>query len=278
MKTLPRDIERAGARAPKPYRYDHPRVCDIVNDMYVRRGEPGPGSVIRHFDLPTTDGRRLRSADFAASGQAVLLVFGSLTCPVTESGAEGLVELHARYGSKVRFVMVQVREAHPGATIPQPRTSEQKLRHAASLKAHHHLPFEVAVDDIDGTLHRELGSRPNSAYVIDGSRAILFRAQWGNEMRAIGEALEAIAAGRKPPVPSVTRTVRAIARTLGYIGPVLDAAGKGARLDTWKVAPPMGVLMTLADLFFFLPRSRRGAAAMALALGGVAAVAAGLVA
>ncbi|MEX2303306.1 MAG: hypothetical protein WD733_20365 [Bryobacterales bacterium] len=45
---------------------------------------------------------------------------------------------------------------------------------------------------------------------------------------------------------------------------MLDAAGKGARLDTWKVAPPMGVMMTLSDLFSFLPPNKRGLAAMIL--------------
>jgi hypothetical protein len=56
-------------------------------------------------------------------------------------------------------------------------------------------------------------------------------------------------------------------QTIGYMSPVLDAAGRGARLDTWKVAPPMGVMMTLSDLFFFLPPNKRGLLAMILVMG-----------
>jgi hypothetical protein len=56
------------------------------------------------------------------------------------------------------------------------------------------------------------------------------------------------------------------------MSPVLDAAGKGARLDTWKVAPTMGVLMTLSDLFFFLPRNKRGLPAMTLLMGFTAGI------
>ena len=255
------------------YRYDHPRLYpDIVNDMYIPKGDLGPGDKVKPFDLQTTDGGRFRSADLAAKGQPVLLVFGSLTCPVTESAAGGLKQLYASYGNKVRFVMVKVREAHPGQTIRQPQTFEQKLRHAVDLKNHHGLPFEMAVDDIDGTFHRTLGSRPNSAYVIDPSGTIIFRAQWANETQAIGEALEAIFAGKTPPEPAVTRTLHSITQMVGYINPVLDAAGKGAHLDTWKVVPPMGMMMALSELFFFLPRNKRGLPAMVLTMALMAAV------
>lgn len=254
------------------YRFDHPRIADILNDMYIRTGELGPGDLIGPFDLHTTDGTVLNSADLAKRVQPVLLVFGSRTCPVTEDGADGLRNLHALYGDQVRFVMIQVREAHPGSIIGQPKTFGQKLRHAVDLKAHHQLPFEVAVDDIDGTFHRRLGARPNSAYLIDPSGLIVFRAQWANQTEAIGEALHAVTTRHAPRVRAVTRTPQTIMRMLGHVGPVLDAAGAGARLDTWKVAPPMAMMMTVADLFVFLPRSKRGLPAMALTMGAMAMV------
>lgn len=260
---------------PHAYRLDHPRLYpDILNDMYVGRGDLGPGDQVGPFDLPTTGGGRLRSADLPAGGRPVLLVFGSRTCPITESAAEGLKRLHASYGEAARFVMLAVREAHPGQAIGQPHTFDEKVRHAVELEAHHRLPFEVAIDDIDGTLHRRLGSRPSSAYLLDPSGTILFRAQWANQTEAIAEALAAVAAGRRPPRPAVTRTVRALARAMGFAGPAHDAAGKGARLDTWKLVPPLGAMMALSNLFFFLPREKRGLPAMVLAMGLTAAMAA----
>jgi len=254
------------------YRFDHPRLSDILNDMYIRGNELGPGDPIGPFDLHTTDGTVLNSADLARRGQAVLLVFGSRTCPVTEDAAGGLRQLHALYGDQVRFVMIQVREAHPGGIIGQPKTFGQKLRHAVDLKAHHQLPFEVAVDDIDGTFHRRLGARPNSAYLIDPTGVIVFRAQWANQTEAIGEAMHAVTARHAPARQAVTRTPQTIMRMLGHVGPVLDAAGAGARFDTWKVAPPMAMMMTVADLFVFLPRSKRGLPAMALTIGAIGLV------
>lgn len=66
---------------------------------------------------------------------------------------------------------------------------------------------------------------------------------------------------------------------MGFAGPVHDAAGKGARLDTWKLAAPLGVMMAFAELLSFLPHKTRGLPAMILTTGlGVAVAAAVLMA
>lgn len=117
-------------------------------------------------------------------------------------------------------------------------------------------------------------SRQRRRLLLDPSGTILFRAQWADQTEATAEALAAVAAGRRPPRPAVTRTVRALARALGFAGPVHDAAGKGARLDTWKLVPPPGVMMALSDLLFFLPLEKRGLPAMVLTMGLTAAMAA----
>lgn len=248
----------------RAYRFERPRLSDMLHDMFIRRGELGPGDDIGSFSLETVDGRSFSNVSLRDEGLPALIVFGSRTCPVTESAAEGLPELHARYGTRVRFVMVQVREAHPGAIIPQPHSLDQKRDHARGLQEHYRLRFDVAVDDIDGTFHRRLGARPNSAFIVEAGGTILFRAQWANDTEALDEALAAVV--RKAPLehPSVARTIRAITRTVGYMSDVLRGAGPGAVRDTWLVAPPMALVMRAADLFFFLPKARRGAPAMAL--------------
>jgi peroxiredoxin len=181
------------------YRFDHPTIATVLSDMRIPKSDPGPGDEAPAFDLPTTDGGKISSDDLSRDGRPVLLVFGSLTCPITESAGAGLRQLHAQYGDRIRFVMVNVREAHPGARTRQPRTSENKARNAIALKAHHGFPFEVAVDDIDGTLHRSFGPRPSSAYLIDPSGTILFRAHWSNVTDALEEAISAVAEGKSPP-------------------------------------------------------------------------------
>lgn len=250
--------------APADYRFDHPRLRDILHDMYIGAGEAGPGDTIGPFRLDTVDGRTLSSEDLALESQPLLLVFGSRTCPVTESAADGLKDLHTTYGDAIRFVMVQVREAHPGAFIPQPKTSTEKLRHALDLRRHHRLPFEVAVDDLEGTLHQRLGARPSSAFLLDSQSRILLRVQWANQVEALDQALAAVAAGRPLDSTTITRTPQAVLRTVGFMSRAIRAAGDGASRDTWQVAPPMALMMTLADLFSFLPPAQRGLPVVAL--------------
>ena len=230
------------------YRFEHLAMSVLLRDMYFSKDELGPGDRVPEFDLPTLSGGRFRSTDLGETGPA-LLIFGSYTCPVTENAAPGLKELHGRFGDRVRFVMVDVREAHPGKAVPQPQTFDQKKAHARLLSDIHGFKFEVAVDDMDGTLHRALSPKPNSAYVLGKDGTILFRAQWANDTKAIAGALDAIAAGNAPRPSQSGGVVRPILRQLRDMAPVFDRAGGGAWGDMWRVAPPMaGMAFALKSL------------------------------
>jgi Iodothyronine deiodinase len=174
--------------AGRRYRFEHLALPLVLKDLYFSKGDPGPGDRVPQFDLPIVGGGRFRSGDLAMTRPA-LLIFGSATCPVTDNAAPGLNELYSRFSDRVRFVMVNVREAHPGEEFPQPRTIEEKRRHAERLRDIHGFGFELAVDDVDGGLHRALSPKPNSAYIIATDGTILFRAQWANDIEALARAL-----------------------------------------------------------------------------------------
>ena len=235
------------------YRFEHLALPTVLRDMYFSRDDPGPGDRVTDFDLPTLGGGRFRSCDLGETGPA-LLIFGSYTCPVTDSAAPGLNELHALLGDHVRFVMVDVREAHPGKTVPQPQGLDEKMAHAEQLRDLHSFQFEVAVDDMDGTLHRALSPKPNSAYVLGKDGAILFRAQWANDTKALSAALDAIAAGESPNRQQSGGVVRPILRQLRNMAPVFDRAGGGAWGDMWRVAPPMAATAFALKTLRVLPR------------------------
>jgi len=207
----------------------------VMRDMRFVSTDPAPGDHVPAFDLPTTDGGRLRSEGLG--GRPVLLIFGSSTCPVTDNAAPGLCTLHRRFGDRVRFVMVDVREAHPGKAFPQPKTMEAKMAHAAKLRDLYGFTFEVAVDDIDGTLHRAMSPKPNSAYVLAPDGTILFRAQWANDTQALAAALEAVVRSRMPRPSASGGVLKPTLRMLRNLAPVLDRAGAGAWADVWLVAP-----------------------------------------
>ncbi len=223
------------------YRFEHLALPLVLRDMYFNKDDPVPGDRVPDFDLPTLGGGRFRSTDLGETGPA-LLIFGSSTCPVTDSAAPGLKELHGRFGDRVRFVMIDVREAHPGKAVPQPQTFDEKMAHAQLLRDLHGFEFEVAVDDIDGALHRALSPKPNSAYVLDKDGTILFRAQWANDTNALAAALDAVAAGNVPRRSRTGGLVRPILRLLRDVAPVLDRAGGGAWGDMWRAAPPMAAM------------------------------------
>jgi thiol-disulfide isomerase/thioredoxin len=232
--------ERDGSEG-RAYRFTRLALPMVLKDMYYRDSDPGPGDRVPEFDLPLVEGGRFRSADLASTGPT-LLIFGSSTCPVTDDAAPGLKQLHRRFGDRVRFVMVNVREAHPGAAFRQPANLEEKTAHARRLRALHGFDFEVAVDDADGTLHRALGPKPNSAYVVGGDGRILFRAHWANDTAALESALNAIVAGRPPRRTRSGGLVLPMLRMLPSIAPALDRAGRGAWADLWLVAPPLAAL------------------------------------
>jgi hypothetical protein len=231
-----------------------------MRDLYFDRDDPGPGDRVPAFDLPTVQGGRFRSGDLAARGPA-LLIFGSSTCPMTDSAAPGLNELYCRFGDRVRFVMVNVREAHPGKALPQPGTLAEKTARAEQLRHLHGFEFEIGVDDVDGTLHRALSPKPNSAYVLGAGGTILFRAHWANDTEALAAALTAVVAGESPRPSQSGGLVRPMLRILRNIAPVLDRAGSGAWADMWRVAPPLAALAFALKALGLRPRSARSPAA-----------------
>jgi thiol-disulfide isomerase/thioredoxin len=233
------------------YRFDHLTLPLVIKDMRFERTDPAPGDHVPSFDLPTIDGGHLRSDELGE--RPVLLIFGSSTCPVTDNAAPGLNELHRRFGDRVRFVMVNVREAHPGKAFPQPKAMETKTAHATKLRGIYGFAFEIAVDDIDGTLHRAMSPKPNSAYLLAPDGMILFRAQWANDTHALAKAIEATQR-RQTPQPSESGGIlRPTLRILRNIAPVLDRAGAGAWRDMWLVAPPLALIATTLKALHIYP-------------------------
>ena len=106
--------------AARAYRFQRFRTALLIDDLTFGPEAPGPGDQVPAFDLATLDGGRFSSSDLG--GRPVLLAVGSRTCPVTESAGPVLRRLHAEYGDKVRFVLVNTREAHPGDLFGQPQT------------------------------------------------------------------------------------------------------------------------------------------------------------
>ncbi|WFE45119.1 hypothetical protein [Verrucosispora sp. WMMD1129] len=268
-------MSQSTTNAGEKYRFTRFRTALLLDDLTFDRNAPAPGDRMPAFDLPTLGGGRFTDADLGRL--PVLMVFGSRTCPVTESAGPVLRALHRDFGDRVRFVLVNTREAHPGERFGQPRTAEDKWRHAEELRKHHGVAFEVAVDDLDGGLHRAMSPKPNSAYLLDTTGVIRYRAHWANDEQGLRTALAAIAAGVTPPRGRSRAMVGPLLRAVGHLPEVVSFAGGRVERDIWLAATPLAVLGRVSRLFRRLPKDRRGIAAAAFT-GAVVVLAAAVVA
>lgn len=254
------------------YVYDHVEASTLRRDMAFEPGVPEPGDRLPVFDLPAATGGRIRSHAITGN-KPMLLVTGSYTCPMTASSVPALKKLHRRYGGQVVFVMLHVREAHPGERFDQPHDMDAKIRNARILKARDNLPWPVAVDDTQGTLHRQLGEKPNAVWLTDREGTIVYRGLWAGDTETLGDALEAVSRGRLPKKRESTARVGPMAAGIGVMREVTQRSGKRAEADLWKAAPPVAALARVADLYRPLPPAwRTYAAAATIGLGATALI------
>ncbi len=258
------------------YRYERVTLGLLMDDFRFRKGTPAAGDPFPQFELPTTDGRRIRKDDFVGK-RPLLVVFGSKSCPLTVSSIEQLKQLHQRFGLDIEFVTVNVREAHPGENYRQPMSFEQKLEHARELQRRYEIPWVVAVDDVDGTLHRALDTKPNAAYLMDKNGMIAFRALFAGDDTAIEEALLSVSRGSPVSKKESRAMLKSMSRAIGFINSILEEAGPQAQRDMLRVAPPLVLTAKIASLFQFLAKSQRGAVALTTIVVVMAAIAAGAI-
>ncbi len=245
------------------YRYTRFTTGLLFKDLRFRDSGPRPGDPLPEFDLATTEGARISKKEILAE-RPLMLVFGSYTCPMTASSIPSLKRLHAEFGDRVAMVMLNVREAHPGKHYPQPETIEKKTEHARVLREHYEMPWTVAVDDVDGTLHRAIDTKPNAAYVIDRDGTIAFRSIWARDERSLRGALVSVASGEAPPRRESKAMIGMVTRAAGSVHEVMRRAGPPAERQHLIANPPLETAALVAPLFRPIIRDpdRRGIAAV----------------
>jgi hypothetical protein len=246
------------------YLYEHVPASLLLHDLRFSANAPKPGDRLPDFDLPTTSGIRFRSADVIGK-KPLLLVTGSYTCPMTASSNPVLKALYQAFGDRIGFVMLHVREAHPGEHYDQARRVDEKLQHAQDLRMRDDLPWTIAIDTPDGQVHRLLDEKPNCAYLTDLDGTIVFRSLWVGDDGALRDALHAVAHGKVPRQRESQALIKPMAMGVGVLREVARQSGPRAQADLWRVAPPMALLGLIADLYRPLPPKWRGYAAIATA-------------
>ena len=270
MSTASIDQQASGAAS--EYRYKHFTTKLLFRDLRFVKESAAPGDSFPSFELVTTNGDRLVNGDVFGD-KPVLVIFGSMTCPNTASAAPSVQALYEEFGDRIDFIMLYVREAHPGEYVTQAETMEEKLKHARVLKEFFDIQWTVAADNIDGDLHRALDPKPNSAFLMNSEGIILFRSLWVADREAMHQALFAAAAGRVPEVKQSEALFGPVTRAMGQVQAVMERGGPQAVRDLWIAGFPMALAGRVATFFSpFSPDQRGVAAVLTLALGTLAAL------
>jgi len=252
------------------YRYKRFTTSLLFRDLKFRKNAAKPGETFPSFELETTSGIRLDNQSVFGN-KPVLFIFGSMTCPMTASSAPSVQELYEEFGEQVDFIMLYVREAHPGENYTQAETIKEKLDHAQALKNFYGIEWTVAADNIDGDLHRALDPKPNSAFLVNSEGIILFRSLWAADYAAIQHALEAVTSGQALQQQQSVKMIGPVSRAMGHVQEVMERGGPQAVKDLWRAGFPMALAGRIAPLFVPLSPNHRGiAAVLTLALAATA--------
>jgi hypothetical protein len=243
------------------YRYKRFTTSLLFRDLRFGKEAAGPGDSFPSFELVTTSCERLNNRNVFGD-KPVLIIFGSMTCPMTASAAPSVQELYEGFGDRVDFIMLYVREAHPGENYMQAESMEEKLEHSRTLKEFYDIQWTVAADKLEGDLHRALDPKPNSAFLMNKEGIILFRSLWAADHDALREALVAAAVGQVPERKQSEALIGPVTRAMGQVQEVMERGGPQAVSDLWRAGLPMALAGRIATFFSPLSPDQRGIAAV----------------
>lgn len=161
-------------------------IQSLMAASAAEAGGPKRDETAPDFDLPKlTSGKRVHLSDYAGKSP-VVLVFGSYSCPNFRASAQSLAGMQQRYGKRVAFLLVYIREAHStdkwqstrnereGVNLPPAANMAEKEDHASMCSRKLHLNFPAVVDTMDGATETAYNAWPSRAFIISEDRRVLY--------------------------------------------------------------------------------------------------------
>ena len=198
-------------------------------DLGVFHG-PQPGSKAPDFVLQDVDGKPRNLLEF--EGEFLVIELGSITCPLFQSRRTGMaraVKNHPRSD----FVVLYVREAHPGENIPQHKGSEDKRSRAKALQQLDHEGRRILVDSIQGDAHKAYGEYPNAVFIVNRNGCVVYRSDWSDAV-ATNKALNQLEKGKPATALSLFKPA-----FMPVAIHTLKRSGRGAAIDFFKSLPSL---------------------------------------
>lgn len=166
------NIEMAKAKQKMVYLNPHFRVKEYDWGVFIG---PSAGETAPDFAVRDLDGNERSLADYR--GKWVVLETASATCSMYTKNIPGMKGVRAEFPD-VEFLVIYVREAHPGERLGQHKTDEDKLAAAKLLPTRYDEDRPILIDKLNGDMHRAYGMMPNVIYVINPEGVVHYRCNW----------------------------------------------------------------------------------------------------
>lgn len=173
-------------------------ICPIplYTGSFYNSGIP-EGQQAPDFTVFNSNGQPFNLASSLQLGKPVLLINGSLTCPVFRNKIAILNQIQAQYGNAITTAVVLTVEAHPttispyfgfvnitgqnqqeGILFPQPQTYGQRLQLLDTLLQRYSISVPVFVDLPCNSWWSTYGPAPNNAYLIRPNGEVFRKHGW----------------------------------------------------------------------------------------------------
>ena len=149
------------------------KVSDYNFEMFIG---PRAGDQIKDFtltDLATE--KALKLSDF--KGKWLVIETASSTCSMYTKNIPDMKEIVDEFAD-VEFVVVYVREAHPGERLGPHKNMAEKIEAANLLAPRYGEHRKILVDNLEGDFHRAYGAMPNVVYIVRPDGTIHYRCNW----------------------------------------------------------------------------------------------------
>lgn len=160
----------------KNYNYDRFNPKDY---NFSSMSGPKVGEKMIDSEFTTLDGNKVSLLDYI--GKKIVIETGSTTCPMYVKNIKRMNELALEY-SDVIFLVVYVREAHPGEKLSGHKSLEGKVSEARKLLIIEKEGRIILVDNLSGTFHNYAGSLPEMLYILDENMKVILRSSWADPM------------------------------------------------------------------------------------------------
>lgn len=159
------------------------------------------GDTVPDFKLYSLTGDSLILSNELQNGKPVLLIAGSLTCPVFRSKVQFINQVMATYGSSVNVFVIYTIEAHPtdtsiysgninttsqnindGVLFPNPLTYGDRKQMVDTMANWVNLNAPVFIDGPCNEWWNNFGPAPNNSYLIDTNGIVVSKHGWFHKL------------------------------------------------------------------------------------------------